>query len=65
MADYEDRRWRPAEVADHLGVTSNEFNEWLAGDQGDDWPKPDGTDEGGPWWNIHSLSSWSTWYEEG
>lgn len=56
---------RAAEVAESLGVTISEFNDWLTGTQGNDYPQPAGHDEGGPYWDGYSLSAWQQWFEEG
>ena len=60
-----ERRYRPAEVAEQLGVTVREFREWLDGKQGDVWPRPAGTDDEGPYWTVDDLSAWERWFEEG
>ena len=64
MSD-EEKRYRAPEVAESLGVTVSEFEEWLNGSQGDDWPQPDGTDDEGQYWDVYSLSAWNRWFEEG
>lgn len=64
MSD-EERRYRAPEVAESLGVTVSEFEEWLNGSQGDDWPRPDGEDDEGQYWDVESLSAWNRWFEEG
>lgn len=60
-----DKYYHAAEVAEYLGVSVNEFNDWLAGEQGYDYPQPDGCDDYGLYWDIYSLSAWSQWFEEG
>jgi hypothetical protein len=60
-----ERRYRAAEVAEHLDITESEFAGWLAGEQGDDWPPPSGTDDDGPYWGVDDLSAWVRWFEEG
>ena len=64
MSDTE-RRYRATEVAEHLGVTNREFDGWLAGDQGGDWPQPAGTDGEGRYWAVDDMSAWTRWFEEG
>ncbi len=61
----DDKNYRGAEVAESLGVTTSEFNDWLTGAQGNDYPQPAGHDEGGPYWDGYSLSAWHQWFEEG
>lgn len=61
----DEKTYRAAEVAESLGVTISEFNDWLAGAQGNDYPQPDGHDEDGPYWDGYSLSAWSRWFDEG
>ncbi len=58
-----DKHYHAAEVAEHLGVSVNEFNDWLKDEQ--DFPPPVGTDDDGPYWEVYDLSAWSRWFEEG
>lgn len=61
----DEKTYRASEVAESLGVTISEFGDWLTGTQGNDYPRPDGHDEYGPYWDVYSLSAWSQWFEEG
>jgi hypothetical protein len=63
--ESEERRYRVADIAEHVGVSVNEVNDWLAGEQGHDYPKPEGHDDEGPYWRAYHLSDWDHWFEAG